>query len=105
MSLHQLNGRVTKLETQTAVQPATVWQGRTLIVWRRREEPETEALERWDIDPAQWGRVVWRLAETCRQDPERGYPPTWLPGPTEDWGAALHLAHAELEARRRQRPA
>ena len=102
MSLHHLNGRVTRLEIQTAGQPVTVWHGRTLIIWRRRDESDAEAFERWGIDPAPWGRIVWRMADTCRQDPERGYPPMWLPGPGEDYAQALLLAHAELEARRQR---
>lgn len=102
MSLYHLNGRVTKLEIQTAVQPTTVWQGRTLIIWRRRDESEAEAFDRWGIDPAQWGRIVWRQAETCLHDPECGYSPMWLPGPGEDYAQVLLQAHAELDARRQR---
>lgn len=102
MSLHQLNGRVTKLETQTTVPPPTLWHGRTLIVWRRCDESEAEACARWSVDPAQWGKIIWRSAETCLHDPECGYAPMWLPGPTEDYAAALLLAHAALEARRQR---
>ena len=62
MTLHALNGRVARLEAQTTPpDPDALTKGRTLIVWRRREETEQEACTRWGIDPTAWGRVVYRL--------------------------------------------
>ena len=77
---------------------------RTLIVWRRPEDTEHEACARWGIEPAAWGRVVYRLSPQSGRfaaHPEQ-LRPAFLPGPDEDWTAILTQGHQRLDARRRQ---
>lgn len=105
MTLHALNGRIAKLEAQSAPpDPDAITRTRTLIVWRRPEDTESAACARWGIDPSAWRQVIYRLAPQSGRfaaHPEQ-LRPAFLPGPDEDWTAILTLGHAQLEARRRQ---
>jgi len=104
--MSQFNGRVKRLELVTSVPQSaeqaqrSLHRGRTLIVFRYPEETEHEALERWGIDPGEWGKIVWRQW----REGEEIYAPMWIPGPHESqaWTEGLTRAHAELEARRKQ---
>ena len=101
MSLHPLNGRLAKLEAQSAP-PARA--AGTLYVWRLPHESDAEALARQDLDVSEWPQVrlrVWMGQGRVAEPPG----PLWMPlepPATVAWERVLTQCHEQLDARRRQ---
>ena len=101
MTLHNLNSRIARLETQTT---PTGRAAGTLYVWRLPHESDAEALGRAEVDVTEWPQVrirAWMGTGRLAEPPG----PLWMPAEpsaTAEWERVLTLGHERLEARRRQ---